>query len=206
MELTLCCIWAAYTTTELPEVATSTVVSPEVAADAAEPLGVMTLTAVFSEAMQPSNALSACLVVVKETVTAVKPPEVAATTAEPSEVSVVSTHKISACPVTLWRLPMNPRSVTAIEAVCEPSSCPVTAMEAAYEPSSCPVTAMEAAYEPSSCPVTTMKAACELSACPVKAMESVSELLPCSEPANEAISELSSCSESTLEAHWDWSL
>ncbi len=39
MGIALCCVRAAYTTTELPEVATSTVMSPEVAADAAEPLG-----------------------------------------------------------------------------------------------------------------------------------------------------------------------
>ncbi len=101
--------------------------SPEVAADAAEPLGVVTLTAVFSEAMalaavspevathaaEPSevavlasapcmmvassNVLSACRVAVKETVTAVEPPEVAATAAEPPEVSVVSTHEPSSC-------------------------------------------------------------------------------------------------------------
>ncbi len=115
------------TTTELPEVVTSTVMSPEVAADAAEPLGVVTLAAVFSEAMalaevspevathaaEPSevavlasapcmvvassNVLSAGCVVVKETVTAVEPPEVAATAAEPPEVSVVSTHEPSSC-------------------------------------------------------------------------------------------------------------
>ncbi len=58
MGITLCCVWAAYTTTELPEVATSTVMSPEVAADAAEPLGVVTLAAVLSEAMALAAASS----------------------------------------------------------------------------------------------------------------------------------------------------
>ncbi len=150
MGIALCCVWAAYTTTELPEVVTSTVMSPEVAADSAEPHGVVTLAAVISEAMAlaaassgvvahaaeppevvvlasapcmvvaPSNVRSACRVVVKETVTelslcpeftTVEPPEVAATAAEPPEVSVVSTYQSSPCPV------------TAMEAVCESSSC-----------------------------------------------------------------------------------
>ncbi len=103
MGIALCCVWAAYTTTELPEVATSTVMSPEVVADAAEPLGVVTLAAVLSDAMAlaaassevmaraaespeaavlvsapgmvvaPSNALSAGHVAVKETVTELYP-------------------------------------------------------------------------------------------------------------------------------------
>ncbi len=59
-----------------------------------------------------SNVLLACHVAVRETGTTVEPPEVAATTAEPSEVSVVSTHRLSACPV------------TAKSAVLESSSCP----------------------------------------------------------------------------------
>ncbi len=101
--IALCCIWAAYTTTGLPEVATSTVMSPEVAADAAEPLGVVTLAAVLTEAMAlaaassevmalaaespeaavlvsapgmvvaPSNVLSAGHVAVKEAVTELYP-------------------------------------------------------------------------------------------------------------------------------------
>ncbi len=103
MGIALCCVWAAYTTTELPEVVTSTVMSPEVAADAAEPLGVVTLAAVLTEAMAlaaassevmahaaespeaavlvsapgmvvaPSNVLSAGHVAVKETVTELYP-------------------------------------------------------------------------------------------------------------------------------------
>ncbi len=51
----------------------------------------------------PSNVLSACHVAVKETVTTVEPPEVAATAAEPSEVSVVSTHQLFVCPVAARR-------------------------------------------------------------------------------------------------------
>ncbi len=110
--------------------------SPEVAADAAEPPEVVALTAVFLEArapaaaspevvvyaaeppeaaalasapctvVAPSNAPSACHVAVEGTVaelsafveppdgTTVEPPEVAASAAEPPEVSVVSTHQL----------------------------------------------------------------------------------------------------------------
>ncbi len=90
---------AAYNTTEPPEVAVSTIISPEMAADAAEPHEVVALAAVSPEAMAPaavspevaayaaespeaaalasapcvlvtpSNALSACHVVVEETIT-----------------------------------------------------------------------------------------------------------------------------------------
>ncbi len=120
MEIALCCVWAANTTTKLPEVAASTEMSPEVAADAAEPLGVVTLAAGFSEArataavspevaahvaeppvaaglssapcmvVASSNILSACRVAVEETVTAVETPEVAATAVEPPEVAATA--------------------------------------------------------------------------------------------------------------------
>ncbi len=177
--IALCCIWAVYTTTELPEVATSTVMSPEVAADAAEPQGVVALAAVSSEVVAyaaespeaavlvssscmvvaPKNVLSTCHVVVKKTitehylspgVTTVEPPEVAASAAEPPEVSGVPS--------------------------CESLFCPVTAMEAVNESSSCPVTAMEAV--------------CESLFCPVTATEAAFEHMPCSEPANVSDSEL----------------
>ncbi|XP_026063112.1 uncharacterized protein LOC113046485 [Carassius auratus] len=53
----------------------------------------------------PSNALSACFIAVKETVTAVEPPEVVATAAEPSDAiyplvsAMEATYEITACPV-----------------------------------------------------------------------------------------------------------
>ncbi len=158
MGIALCCVWAAYTTTELPVVATSTVMSPEVAADAAEPLawgsGHSLLCSPrrwhccsFSRGAEPpeaavlasapcmvvvsSNVLSACRVAVKETVTAVEPPEVAATAAEPLEVSVVSTHKLSACPV------------TAMEADCDLSVC----LDADFELSVLPVSVNRSDHE-----------------------------------------------------------
>ncbi len=148
MGIAFWCVWAAYTTTELPEVVVATMMSPEVAADAAEPPEVVVLTAVFPEAMVPaavspevaahaaeppeaavlasapcvvvvpSNALSACHVTVEGTVaelslypdgTTVEPPEVAASAADPLEVSVVLTYELSSCPV------------TAMEAICESS-------------------------------------------------------------------------------------
>ncbi len=139
--------------------------SPEVAGDAAEPQGVVTLAAVLSEAMAlaaassevaahaaeppeaavlvsspcmvvaPSNVPSACYVVVKETVnelnlspdvTTVEPPEVAASAAEPPEVSVVPSCESLFCPS------------TAMEAVDDSSSCPVAAIKAICEPWLCP--------------------------------------------------------------------
>ncbi len=48
--IALWCIWAAYTTTETLETAAATEMSPEVAADAAEPPGVVVHAAVFPEA------------------------------------------------------------------------------------------------------------------------------------------------------------
>ncbi len=85
MRIAFWCVWAAYTTTELPEVARSTVMSPEVAADAAEPQGVVALNAASSEVaahaaepfeavrlvsapsmvVAPNNVLPACHVTVK---------------------------------------------------------------------------------------------------------------------------------------------
>ncbi len=232
MGIALWCIWAAYTTTEILEMAAATKMSPEVAADAAEPPGVVVHAAVFPEAtpaavspevaadaaepteaavlplipcmvVAPSNALAACQVTVKGTITelsasvetqngtAVVPLEVAASTAEPPEVSVVSTYQLSPCPV------------TAKEAVCELSPCPVTAKEAVCELLPCPVTAKEAACELSPYPVTAKKAVCELSPCLVMAMEAVSEPLLRSGPADRAVSELSSCLVTATEAGFE---
>ncbi len=163
--------------------------SPEVAADAAEPTEAAVLPLIPCMVVAPSNALAACQVTVKGTITelsasvetqdgtAVEPLEVAASTAEPPEVSVVSTYQLSPCPV------------TAKEAVCELSPCPVTAKEAACELSPCPVTAKEAVFE--------------LSPCPVTAMEAVSEPLLRSGPADRAVPELSSCLVTATEAGFE---
>ncbi len=149
------------------------------AAHAAEPPEVAVRASAPCMVVAPSNSCLAHHTTVKGTVdehctcpvndlylfpdvTTVEPPEVAASAAEPSEVSVVTTYESSSCPV------------TAMEAICESLSCPVAAMEAVYE-SSCPVAAMEAVYESSSCPVTAMEAICESSSCPVAAMEAVYE-------------------------------
>ncbi len=81
--------------------------------------------------MAPSNTLLACHVTVERTVTEPslhpdgtneEPPEVATSTVDPLDVSVVSTYELLFCPVT---------------AICDFSSCPVTAMEAVCESSSC---------------------------------------------------------------------
>ncbi len=177
--------------------------SPEVAADAAEPLGVVTLTAVSPEVLMPASDSYTVVSPSKELFlvpyeTTVEPPEVAASAAEPSEVSVVLNYELPICPVTVREtvseLPAYP--VTARGAVPESSSCPVTAMEAVCESTSC---------EPSSCPVTAMEPVCESSSfepssCPVTAMEAVYELLPCSELVMEANYELLSCPDPTEEA------
>ncbi len=98
MGIAFWCVWAAYTTTELPEVTVATMMSSEVAADATEPPEAAVLSSVPCMVVAPSNALSACHVTVEGTVaelslypdsTTVEPPKVAASAAEPSEVSVV---------------------------------------------------------------------------------------------------------------------
>ncbi len=211
MGIALCCVWAAYTTSELPQVMAPAAASPEVAAHAAEPPEAAVLASAPCIVVAPSNVLSACHVTVKGTidehctcpvtelylfpdVTTVEPPEVAASAAEPPEVSVVPSYESLSCPV------------TAMEAICESLSCPVTAMEAIYESSSCPVTAMEAVYESSSCPVTAKEAVYELPGYSVPATKATLEPLPCSEPAEEAISELSLCSELTKVADFELSI
>ncbi len=69
MGIALWCIWAAYTTTETLETAAATEMSPEVAADAAEPPEAAVLASAPCMVVAPSNVLSACHVTVKETVT-----------------------------------------------------------------------------------------------------------------------------------------
>ncbi len=238
MGIAFWCVWAAYTTTEFPEVTVATMMSSEVAADAAEPPEVVAFVAMFPEVMvpaavspkvaadaaeppeaavlssvpcmvvAPSNALSACHVTVEGTIaelslypdsTTAEPPTVAASAAEPSEVSVVLNYELSPCPI------------TAKEAVYELSPCPAPAMEAVYDLSPCPAQAMEAVYESLSCPVTAMEAVYESLSCPVTTIEAICELLPCFELATEANNEpplahvtasyvLLSCPESAKEA------
>ncbi len=211
MGIALCCVWAAYTTTELLKVAASTLMSPDVVVVAAESPGIVAFAAVFPEAMAPaaallevaahaaesseavvltsapcmvvasSNVLSACRVAVVETVTelslfsnetALEPPEVVASAAEPPEVSVVLNYELSSCPL------------TAMEAICESSSRPLMAMEAICKLSSCLVAARRAVPELSPCPVMAMEVICELSACPVAARRAISELSSCAEPVS----------------------
>ncbi len=233
MGIALCCVWAAYTTSELPQVMAPAAVSPEVAAHAAKPPKAAVLASAPCMVVAPSNVLSACHVTVKGTVdehctcpvtelylfpdvTTVEPPEVAASAAEPPEVSVVPSYESLSCPVTAMEAVCESLScpvtameavceslscpVTAMEAVCKSLSCPVTAMEAVDESLSCPVTAMEAVCESLSCPVTAMEAICESSSCPVTAMEAIYESLSCPVAAIEAICELLPCFELTTEA------
>ncbi len=100
--------------------------------------------------MAPNNALTACHVAVGGAVaelplfpdcTALDPPEVAASAAEPPEGSVVSVHESLPCPV------------TTMEAVFESLPCPVTAMEAVSELSVGHDLVIESVVEPSICPV-----------------------------------------------------
>ncbi len=113
----------------------------------------------------PKNVLSACYVVVKETVnelnlspdvTIVEPPEVAASAAEPPEVSVVPS--------------------------CESLSCPSMAMEAVDDSSSCPVAAIKAICEPWLRPELTTEVINE----PPFAHATAYQLLTCPESAEEA--------------------
>ncbi len=141
--------------TVFPEVMVPAAVSPKVPADVAEPPEAAVFSSVPCMVVAPSNALSTCYVTVEGTIakpsafvetsdgTAVEPLEVAASAAEPPEVSVVSTYQLSAC------------TFMAIEAVCEASFCPVMAMEAVCDLLPCSEPAMEACYELLSCPDPT---------------------------------------------------
>ncbi len=153
----------------------------EVAAHAAESSEAVVLTSAPCMVVASSNVLSACRVAVVETVTelslfsnetALEPPEVVASAAEPPEVSVVLNYELSSCPL------------TAMEVICESSSRPLMATEAICELSACPVAARRAVPELSPCPVMAMEAICELSACPVAARRAISELSSCAEPVS----------------------
>ncbi len=111
--IALCCIWAAYTTTGLPQGKAS----------AAEPLQAVVLASAPCKVVLPSNIPSPGHG---------SPPEVVALAAEPPEVSVVSSCELSSCPVTAKKAAYELSScpVTAKKAVCELSSCPVTAKKA----------------------------------------------------------------------------
>ncbi len=61
-------VWAAYTTNETLEMAPATETSPEVAADAAEPPEMAALASNPCVVVAPTNALSACHVVVEGTI------------------------------------------------------------------------------------------------------------------------------------------
>ncbi len=148
--IALCCIWATYTTTGLPQGKAVTAEPPKAAELASTPCKVVL----------PSNIPS------PGQGSTVEPPEVVAFAAEPPEVSVVSPCELSSCPV------------TAKKAASELLSCPVTAKKAVCELSPCPVTAKKATSELSSCPVTAKKAVCELSPCPVTAKKAASESRP----------------------------
>ncbi len=97
----------------------ATIVSSEVAADAAEPPEAAVLSSVPCMVVAPSNALPACHVTVEGTIvklsetsdgTAVEPLEVAASAAEPPEVSVVYTYQSLVLPCHGYGGPsMNPR-------------------------------------------------------------------------------------------------
>ncbi len=75
MGIAFWCVWAAYTTTELPEAAASTMMFLEVAAEAAEPPGALALGAMLPEAMVPVIVFT----------------EMAAHAAEPPEAAMLAT-------------------------------------------------------------------------------------------------------------------
>ncbi len=59
MGIAFCCVWAAYTTSELPQVMAPAAASPEVAAHAAEPPEAAVLASAPCMVVAPSNVLSA---------------------------------------------------------------------------------------------------------------------------------------------------
>ncbi len=203
MGIALCCVWAACNTTELLEVAKSTVMSPEVAAHAAEPPEAAVLASAPCMVVAPSNSYPARHVTVEGTVdehcpypvnelylfpdvTTVEPPEVAASAAEPSEVSVVNTFESSSCPV------------TAMEAVCELLPCFELATEANNEPSFAHVTATEAVFEHLYRSEPAMVADCELSVYLISANVSDFELSVLPVSGKKSTPELSAMNSETV--------
>ncbi len=164
MGIALCCVCAAYTTTELPEVAKSTVMSPEVAADAAEPQGIVVLAAVLSEAMALAAASS------EVAAHAAEPPEAAMLVSAPGMV-VAPNNVLPACHVTVKE--------TVTELHLPPGVTTVEPPEVAASAAELPEVSVVSTYQVLPCSVTAKKAICELSPCPVTAKEAVCELSPC---------------------------
>ncbi len=188
MGIAFWCVWAAYTTTELPEVTVATIMSSEVAADAAEPPEVVALVAVFPEVMVPA-AVSP-----KVAADAAEPPEAAVLSSVPCMV-VAPSNAFSACHVTVEG------TIAKLSAFVETSDgTAVEPLEVAASAAELPEVSVVSTYQLSACPVTAIEAVCEASFCPVTAMEAVCDLLPCSEPAMEACYELLSCPDPTEEA------
>ncbi len=86
MGIALWCVWAAYTTTEPPEVAASILISPKVVTDAVEPPEVVAHATVSPEAMAPA-AVSP-----KVAAYAAEPPEATALASAPCVVVVPAMH------------------------------------------------------------------------------------------------------------------
>ncbi len=82
--IALCCIWATYTTTGLPQGKAVTAEPPQ----AAELASTSCMVVLPSNIPSPGHGST------------VEPPEVVALAAEPPEVSVVSSCELSSCPVT----------------------------------------------------------------------------------------------------------
>ncbi|KAI2651130.1 Serine-rich 25 kDa antigen protein [Labeo rohita] len=168
----------------------TTIESPVVAAFATEPLEVAASTAASSAALMPAtvspevaaetaepykmgrSAITPCTVVAPSNT------HLACVFMPGPELATEAVYELSVCPVPTMEAinELSARPVTAIKAVSELSARPVTAMEAINELSARPVTAMEAISELSTRPVTAMEAINELSARPVTTIEAVIEL------------------------------
>ncbi len=174
MGIALCCVWAAYTNTELLKRAAATVMSPEamappaappeVAAHAAEPSEAALLASAPCMVVASSNVLSACRVAVVETVT---------------KLSLFS----------------NETSNETISAICVCSVTPVIAKETINELSTYPVSIKKSNFEPYVCPVSTKEPDFELPFCPISVTEmSVGHVL-----VSNPVYKLSFCSASVSE-------
>ncbi len=141
-------VLAAFTTTELPEMAASTMISPEVAADDVEPPGVVALAAVFPEAMVPTTVS----------------PEVAAHAAEPPDAAVLAS---AYCVLVAPSNTLSASHVTVEGTVAELTLCPegttVEPPEVAAPAADPLEVSVVPTYELSFCPVTAMEAVCDSS-------------------------------------------
>ncbi|KAL0168874.1 hypothetical protein M9458_037096, partial [Cirrhinus mrigala] len=172
------CVWAVYTTTEVAVFAAASsvaerlaAVSPEMAAEAAEPHKMGTSALAPCTVVAPSNTHPAC----------------GSSFCPVAAMEATYELSVHAVPVMEAMYELSAPPVTALEAITELSVLPVPAMEATYELSAHPIMAMEAVSELTAPSVKAKKAMYELSVPPVPVLEASYELKPAKEATHEPV-------------------